>query len=117
MPNLRNFEDILRGMYTRMTTGHKAIGHEIITLSDGNVHSLTVPTDARYALMVLEETGGTGTAKLIRFWEDGSNPTTTTGIVRGDMDAWDVVSYANLKSFKIIRLTASAHKLFVQYYS
>lgn len=112
-----NFTQTLTRLLQIASTGWRAIGHEIITFSDGNVKSLTVPDNARYALMVLEEAGGSGTSKLIRFWEDGSNPTTTEGIVRGDLDAWDIVSLSNLKDFKAIRLTAASHKLFVQYYS
>ncbi len=117
MPNLSNFDQIFRKLLTSLTTEHRAISNETITFSTANVYSLTVPDQARYALMVLEEAGATGTAKVIRYWEDGSNPDAATGIARGDLDAWDVMSYSNLKSFKAIRVTANSHKLFVQYYS
>ncbi len=112
-----NFTQTLTKLLQIASTGWRAIGHETITLSTAGVYSLTVPDQARYALMVIEETGSTGTQKIVRFWEDGSNPTASDGIARGDMDAWDVISYSNLKDFKIIRVTAAAHKLFVQYYS
>lgn len=95
--------------------GYKAIGHQTITFGAGVV-SLTVPDGANCALMLLEEVGATGTRKVIRFWEDGAIPTSSLGIPRGDMDAWDIVSRQNLENFRAIRVTAAAHILQVQYY-
>lgn len=112
-----NFTQTITKLLQIVSTGHRAVGHEVITFSADTVYSLTVPTEARYALMVLEQAGATGARKVIRFWEDGSNPTSTEGLSRGDMDAWDIVSYSNLKDFKAIRSIAGSHKLFIQYYS
>lgn len=117
MPNLRNQEDILRKVLTRITTSNKAIGHEVITFNGAGIFTLNVPDQARYALCILEEVGGTGTLKLIRYWLDGGIPTTTVGIVRGDCDAFDIAGYANLKGFKGIKIAGGNHTLTVQYFS
>jgi hypothetical protein len=117
MPNLRNQEDILRSLLTKITTNNKAIGHEVITFNAASVFSLTVPDQARYALCVLEEVGSTGSAKVIRFWLDGSNPTTTVGIPKGDMEAFDIAGYSNLKEFRAIKVAGGSHTLTVQYFS
>ena len=111
-----NLTTILGKTLSLIANGYKAIGHQTLTISTGNVYALTVPDGANYALMLLEEVGATGTRKVIRFWEDGSLPTTTVGIPRGDMDAWDVSTRQNLENFKIIRVTAASHVLQVQYY-
>jgi hypothetical protein len=117
MPNLRNFEDILRGLYTLLSTDKGAISHEVITFSTPGVYSLTVPQQARYALCVLEEVGASGDSKVIRYWLDGSDPSTTVGIPRGDLDAFDIAGYANLKDFKAIKVSGGNHTLTVQYFS
>lgn len=116
-PNLKNFEDILRGLYTRITTSNNAISHQQITFSTAGVYSLTVPSQARYALCVIEEVDASGSSKIIRYWSDGSNPTTTEGIPRGDMDAFDIEGYPNLLNFRAIKIAGGNHILTVQYYS
>ena len=114
---ITNFTTTLSRMLSLMSNGYKAIGSQVITLSTAGVYSLTVPEGANYALMVIEEAGGTtGTSKIVRFLETGANPTSSIGIPRGDLDAWDVISYQNLVNFKIIRVTAASHVLQVQYY-
>lgn len=117
MPNLRNQEDILRSLLTKITTNNKAIGHEVITFNAASVFSLTVPDQARYALCVLEEVGAAGSSKLIRYYLDGSNPTISDGIVRGDMDVFDIAGYSNIKDFKAIKIGGGNHILTVQYFS
>ena len=112
-----NFTQTLTKILQILSTGHRAISHEILTLSTNDAYSLTVPASARYALITAEQVGGSGAASIVRYWEDGSIPTTTDGISRGDFDAWDIYSYSNMKDFKVVRTTANAHKLFIQYYS
>lgn len=116
-PELKNFEDILRKLLTKITTSNKAISHEVVTFNSGSIFKLTVPDQARYALCVLEEVGATGSSKLIRYYLDGSNPTTSDGITRGDMDAFDIAGYSNLKDFKAIKVGGGNHTLTVQYFS
>lgn len=115
--NQNYHEGLLRQIFSKLTTSARAVGHEIVTFAAGTVYSLNVPEEARYAICVLEEVGGGGTSKLIRYWTDNSNPTVTDGIVRGDMDAFDIAGYSNLKQFKAIKIAGGAHRLTVQYYS
>ena len=69
------------------------------------------------SLCIPEEVGASGTAKIIRFWEDRmEDPTSTDGIPRGDLEAFEIIGAANIANCRIIRVTASAHKIMVQYY-
>jgi hypothetical protein len=102
---------------TRMTmillaNDWRAISNQQLTV-DGTVAKLTVPTNAKYALIV-PESSATGTA--IRYWLDGSIPTTTEGIPRGNLDAFDIVEKQNLENFRITQAQAGTHNLQVQYF-
>lgn len=117
LTNPQNFTQNVQRLLQIASTGHRAIGHQILTLSTGAAFGLTVPDEARYALIRIEEVGGANTAKIARFWEDGGIPSSTEGIAVGDMTTWDIVSYSNLIDFRIAKVTAGNHILFIQYYS
>jgi hypothetical protein len=107
----------LRKIYSKLSTENGAIGHEVVTFSTNGVYSLTVPAQAKYALCVLEEVGGSGSTKIIRYFMDNSLPTTSLGIPKGDMEAFDIAGYSNLTSFKAIKIAGGNHILTVQYFS
>jgi hypothetical protein len=52
----------------------------------------------------------------MRYWEEGSIPTSTDGIPRSHDSAWDISTRENLIRFKIIQSQSGSHKIFVQYY-
>lgn len=110
-------DGLLRQILTKITTQNGAIGHEVLTLSGAGVYSLSVPDQARYALCVVEEVGASGSQKILRYLLDGSNPTTSVGIPRGDLDAFDIAGYSNLKNFKVIKISGGSHTVTVQYFS
>lgn len=91
-----------------------ACGYEQLTVT-GSVASLTVPTDARYALIEVESSI---TTPSIRYLELGDKtlPTSSTGIRRADGSAFDVSGYQNLSNFRIIQISAGTHKLNIAYY-
>ena len=91
-----------------------ACGYEQLAVT-GSVASLTVPINARYALIEVESSISTPS---IRYLELGSKtlPTTSTGIRRSDGTAFDVTGYQNLLNFRVIQTGAGTHKLNIQYY-
>lgn len=78
----------------------------------GTAVSLTVPTHANYALIVLQSSI---TTPAIRYLEYGT-PTSTDGIPRSNLDAFDIHGYQNLTNFKAIQVGAGTHTLHIQYY-
>jgi hypothetical protein len=94
-----------------------AIGYQKLTVDAtvGGV-SLTVPTDAKYALIVVESDL---TTPAIRYLECGNTVfavTSSNGIPRSNGDAFDVQGRQNLVSFKAIQVGAGTHALNIQYY-
>lgn len=95
-----------------------AIGYQKLTV-DGTAGgvSLTVPTNASYALIVLESSV-TGQV-AIRYLECGNTVyavTATDGIGRSHLDAFDIDGKENMTNFRAIQTTAGTHTLHVQYY-
>lgn len=84
--------------------------HETITVADAAI-GLTAATylDATRAEITLE------TAQ-IRFWDDGTAPTTTVGRIVNIGDEIILNTAAQVTGFKAIRTSASSGKLMVQYF-
>jgi len=86
---------------------YKAISSQTLTVS--GLSSLTVPTDAKYALITVE--GGD-----VRFWMDGTAPATgTSGLLRVSGAAFDITEYYNLNRFRVID-EAGSPILQIQYF-
>jgi hypothetical protein len=94
---------------------YRAISHEILTVTGATAQKLTVPDNANYALIEVESSVTSGV--VIRYWLDGSNPTTTDGIGRSHLTAIDITENSNLKNFRVIATGAGTHKLMIQYFS
>lgn len=88
-----------------------ACGYQKLTV-DGTVKSLTIPTGARYALCVLQSSIAT---PAVRYLEYGT-PSSTDGIPRSDLDAFDIQGAQNLANFKVTQVGAGTHTLHIQYY-
>lgn len=88
-----------------------ACGYQKLTV-DGTVKSLTIPTGARYALCVLQSSIAT---PAVRYLEYGT-PSSTDGIPRSDLDAFDIQGAQNLTNFKVTQIGAGTHTLHIQYY-
>ena len=88
-----------------------ACGYEKLTVAGAAV-SLTVPTEAKYALIVLQSSIATPAIRYLEY----STPTATDGIPRSDLDAFDIHGYQNLINFKAIQVGAGTHTLHIQYY-
>ena len=88
-----------------------ACGYQKLTV-DGTVKSLTIPTGARYALCVLQSSIAT---PAVRYLEYGT-PSSTDGIPRSDLDAFDIQGAQNLANFKVTQVAGGTHTLHIQYY-
>jgi hypothetical protein len=95
-----------------------SIGYQKLTVDQtaGGL-ALTVPTNATYAVCIVES--AVATAPHIRYLECGpANYTlsTTDGIGRSHLDAFDVQGAENLRNFRVIRTAAGTTTLHIQYY-
>ena len=89
-------------------------GYELIEVDPITVASLTVPTDARYALIKVASAAG-------RFRDDGTNPTSASGFplaVAGTDNVYDLelTSGKQLADFRIISQSDSGTRVDVVYY-
>lgn len=91
------------------------VGSPTGTIPITNNNLVGVAEQANYALIQVESSVTSGV--VIRFWLDGSEPTTTDGIGRSHLTAIDIAENSNLKNFRVIATGAGTHKLMIQYYS
>lgn len=78
--------------------------------------SLTVPANAKYALIVTESDVS---GYAIRYLECGNTVSTVTssnGIPRANGDAFDIQGAENMRNFRVIEAQAGATYINVQYY-
>jgi hypothetical protein len=103
-----NLENILKAL----TYDATAFANQTITLTNGNVVSLTIPTGTKYALCYISSSTATD---FIRYWLDGSTPTSTNGIKRPAETAFDINGADDIKNFKCIA-SGTGLVLNVQYF-
>lgn len=75
-------------------------GNQTLTVSTTPDTTLTVPTGATHALMTVDTGGGD-----IRYWEDGSSPSTSAGLL---VPAGSAAELTNLSSVKMRSTTGTA---------
>lgn len=94
-------------------------GFQQIEIADNiTVHSLTIPTRAKVAIISIEADDNTvDKNRVVRLKENGTNPTILEGIGLGDNDVYRIEGIYNLANFRIIAIESGmAHYLNVQYY-
>lgn len=111
MPYADQSKQYLKDLLALTRANLVACGYEKLTVA-GTAVSLTIPTEAKYALIVVQSSI---TTPAIRYLEYGT-PTATDGIPRSDLDAFDVQGYQNLLNFKAIQVSGGTHTLHIQYY-
>jgi hypothetical protein len=89
-----------------------AFANETISVTAGTVYNLTVPSGADYCLITVE---GTASTDGIRFWLDGTTPTSSNGIFRGNGAGFDIKGGSNIAKFKAYGIGVGV-VLQVQYY-
>lgn len=73
-------------------------GKEVMTVSSTSVQLSSIPSNSSHALITVE--GGD-----VRFWEDGSTPTATQGILMISGNAYE---FTNLSALRFIKATDQA---------
>jgi hypothetical protein len=74
-------------------------GNQTLSVGTGSDTNLTVPSGATHALMTVDTGGGN-----IRFWEDGSSPSATAGLL---VEAGNAVEFTNLANLKMRATTGT----------
>ena len=93
-------------------------GYEDITVDDTEVKGLTVPTGAVAAILSVEADNSTiDKNKVIRFKENGSDPTATSGFALPTTIFPEIIGHENLINFKFIGIeSGKTHTIRVQDY-
>jgi hypothetical protein len=105
-----NLEKIVRAL----TYDATAFANQTITVNNLATASLTVPTGTKYALCYISSSTATD---FIRYWLDGSTPTSSQGIKRLTETAFDISGADDIKNFKCYASVASGLiTLNVQYF-
>jgi len=103
------------GMFTIMANDKKAVLNQRLTVTAASL-GLTVPDNANYALVQVESS--LDAANVVRMWFDGTAPTATTGLSRGNWDVFDINERENLLNFRVILATGAPATtyLIIQYF-
>lgn len=106
--------------------GKKPVGFETLTLNSGGVTALnppaqTLPEDRIYiAVMVVKaDTSEAGSNHIVRFREDGVDPTTAVGMTLGDAWVYELQGYEQISKWRGIGTNGDAlvnTKISVTYY-
>ncbi|WP_010182420.1 hypothetical protein [Aquimarina agarilytica] len=78
-------------------------GYQDIEITATQAVSLQVPQKAVSAVLVLEaDSTSSSFVRIVRFKENGSAPTASSGFALGDNDIYSIVGKNNLENFKVI---------------
>ena len=88
------------------------IGHETLVVS-GTSQSLVGNANAIDAIIQVQSTVST---TAIRYWEDGTVPTASTGFSQGNGAVMELSNQQNIVNFKVIKETAGTTQIVVHYY-
>lgn len=102
-----------------LSNDYKAFANEVLTVGAAVEKLASLPVNAntgeiiaKYALITVE---GADTEDGIRFWMDGSDPSSTNGLLRLNGSVFDVTETSNLVNFKAYGVGAGA-TLQIQYF-
>ncbi len=95
-----------------LITERNASGNQTIVAS-GTAQSLTPTSGANRALIQFESAITTAT---VRYWEDGSVPTSTVGFYQGNGAVIELTTAENIRNFKFIQGIIGAIQLNITYY-
>ena len=109
---------IQSGENGRLTIPETQQGYEDLAVTDAEVAQLTVPENAISATISIEaDASVTDKSRVIRFKENGSDPSANSGIALGDNDLYEITGRWNLESFRVVGVEAGKiHILRIQYY-
>jgi hypothetical protein len=107
-----NSKTYLRELVRQGLNDLEAFALEKVTVNN-TVKTLTVPADAKVAVMSLVSTITSGPAIWVRYDAD---PVSGIGSPFYNTDRFNVVDAKNLTNFKVIQDSAGTHTLYVEYY-
>ena len=92
-------------------------GYEDIDIAFAKAEKLIVPEYAVSAMIVVETDANAKNQRAVRFKENGTNPTSNSGIGLADNDIYNITGQDNLTQFRCIATEDGVkHILRVQYY-
>lgn len=92
-------------------------GYEDVDIAFAKAEKLTVPENAVSAMIVVETDANANNHRAVRFKENGTDPTSNSGIGLGDNDIYNITGSPNLTQFRCIATEDGlTHILRVQYY-
>jgi len=109
---------IQSGENGRLTIPETEQGYEDLAVTDMEVAQLTIPENGISATISIEADGSAAEkSRVVRFKENGSDPSANSGIALGDNDLYEITGRWNLESFRVIGVEAGkSHIIRVQYY-
>ena len=109
---------IQSGENGRLTIPETEQGYQDLQVNDTEVVQLTIPENAISATISIEADGSaTEKSRVVRFKENGSDPSANSGIALGDNDLYEITGLLNLESFRVIGVeVGKSHVIRVQYY-
>jgi hypothetical protein len=104
-------------LYTLFFQG-ECVGYDTLVVDNANIGTLTIPEDARYAMLVVESDANQNNKDIVlRFREDGEEPTADDGIPLGDLGVYEVKGIENMQRFKIVGIEQERiHKIRIQFF-
>lgn len=79
-------------------------GYQDVTINS-EVASLQVPSLAVSAVLILEaDATSTSLHRAVRFKENGSDPSSSSGFALGDNDIYSIIGIQNLEQFRIVSI-------------
>jgi hypothetical protein len=88
----------------------------VINLPDAWDDTQTIPIAAQRAIFVVEQAAGSTAKVIARFWQDGTYPTTGSGLPCYDGSPVEIIGIENLKNCKLISADGFAHTVNVQFF-
>jgi len=112
------FHNVISDMLYTLIFQGECIAYVTIMVDDEAVRSFNIPVEARYAMLITESDPNQNNKDLIiRFREDGSNPSADEGMPLGDMGVYEVKGKENMSQFRMIGIEAGKqHKVRVQFF-
>jgi hypothetical protein len=112
MAIIQNAVGYLKEILKVLINERNAIGNQTVSAT-GSAQSLTPTSEANRALIQFESAVTTAT---IRYWEDGSTPTSTVGFYQSNGAIIELTTAENIRKFKFIQGAAGAIQLNITYY-
>jgi len=97
------FHNVISDLLYALFFQGECMGYVTVEVTDALIATLTIPENARYTIMVIEADPSQSNKDIVvRFREDGEDPTSVEGMPLGDLGVYEVKGTENMQRFKII---------------